>query len=118
MLIKDQFGEITRIQNYARFNKIELHKYFGALYDELDKAAAAGFKDPYVIFESTIEPYEDYCGPVEVRIMGHRQPNAQELAEQAQQKYLQDLADQMGVTYYEASVIDRLQKSGKVRVDG
>jgi hypothetical protein len=118
MLIEDQFGETTYIQNYARFNKTDLHKHFGTLYDKLDKAEQAGFRDPYVVFSSTMEPYEDYCGDVEVRIMGDREANTQELAEQAQQKYLQDLADQMGVTYYEASVIDRLQKSGKVRVDG
>jgi hypothetical protein len=115
-MIEAQYGEDIYLDCSEEYNKAELHKLFGDLYDKLDKAEQSGFKDPYVVFESTLDPYDPYPGPVEVRIMGHRQPNAQELAEQVQQKYLQDLADQMGVTYYEASVVDRLQKTGKVNL--
>lgn len=116
MLVEAQCGETAYLQVYDEYDKTSLHKLFGDLYAKLDKAEQAGFKDPYVVFESTIDPYDPYPGPVEVKIMGHRQPSAEELADRKQAEYLQDLADQMGVTYYEASVVDRLQKSGKVKL--
>ncbi len=113
-MIEAQFGKTTYLDVSDQYNKTSLHKLFGNLYDKLDKAEQAGFKDSYLVFESTIDPYDPYPGPVEVKIMGYRQPNAEELADRKQAEYLQGLADRMGVTYYEASVVDRLQKSGKV----
>lgn len=111
-----QFGDDIYISVTEEYDKTTLHQFFGGLYDKLDKAEQAGFKDPYVVFESTIDPYDPYPGPVEVKVMGYRKPNEKEKAEEIEQQRIEALAQKLGVTFYEASVVDRLEKAKKVKL--
>lgn len=114
---EDQFGETRYLNCYEKYNKTELHKLFGELYDQLDKAEQAGFTEVHVVFESTIDPYEPYPpGPVEVTVAGQRELRPEELEEEEVQHRIYNLAAKLGITFYEASVVDRLEKAKKVKL--
>lgn len=116
-MIEDQFGEVTYLNYYEEFDKISLHKLFGDLYAKLDEAEQAGFKDPYVVFESTIDPYDPLPGPVEIQVRGQRKLTVGEELELKEEERIEALSKKLGVTFYEASVIDRAQKVGKVKLN-
>lgn len=111
-----QFGEDTYLNAYEEYDKTSLHKLFGELYDKLDKAEQAGLKNTYVTFESTIDPYETYAGPVEIKVMGYRKPNEREKAEELEQQRIEALAKKLNVTFHEACIVDRLEKANKVKL--
>lgn len=113
---KDQFGESLYLSVYEEYDKVGLHKLFGDLYNKLDEAEQAGYVELHVVFESTIDPYDPYPGPVEVKIMGNRKLTQKEQLEDAEQKRIEALSKQLGITFYEASVVDRLKKSNKINL--
>jgi hypothetical protein len=113
---EDQFGEDIYLNEYTEYDKTTLHQLFGELYDKLDKAEQSGFKGVFVQFRSTTDPYETYAGPVEVQVRGQRGLNMFEKAEEEEQKRIEALSRKLGVTFYEASVVDRLEKAKKVKL--
>ena len=70
--------------------------------------------NPKIVFESTVEPYEDYPGDVEVYVWGMRPLTEKEIKEDQKQAKIQELAKELGVTFYEASTILDLKKRGKI----
>ena len=71
--------------------------------------------DPKIVFESTLEPYEDcYPGDAKVYVQGMRPATEQEIEEDRKQAEIQALAKKLGVTFYEANTILDLQKRGKI----
>lgn len=114
-MIEAQYGEDIYLNCYEQYDKTSLHKLFGDLYAKLDEAEQAGFKNPYVVFESTIDAYDPYPGPVEIKIMGDRALTQAEEDAQAYQKKVEALAKELGVTFYEASVVNRLKEEGKIK---
>lgn len=115
-MVEDQFGETRHLSVYEEYDKTGLHKLFGELYDQLGQAEQAGFTETHIVFESTVDPYDPYPGPVEVRVMGQRKLNPQELKEEGERQRIEALAKKLNVPFYEASLIDRLQKANKVKL--
>ena len=115
-MVDDQFGEDIYVDEYTKYDKTGLHRLFGELYAKLDEAEQVGFNDAYIQFRSTIEPYESYPGPVELQVRGDRELSESEKDEKLEQKRIQTLATKLGVTYYEASIIDRLERAKKVNL--
>ena len=88
-------------------------KQFIAIIDDLfDKAEH--LTNPKLVFESTIEPYENYPGDVEVYVWGMRPVTEQEIEEDQKQAEIQALAKKLGVTFYEAETIQDLKQRGKI----
>ena len=86
---------------------------FIAIVDDLfDKAEH--LTNPKLVFESTMEPYEDYPGDVEVYVWGMRPATEQEIEEYRKQAEIQALSKELGVNFYEAKTILDLQKRGKI----
>jgi hypothetical protein len=109
------YGEPKEVSVFDKYNKEELMFLFNELLNSLDSAEVNGFKDPYVTFQSTLEPYEDNTtGPVEIFIQGYVPLTPFEIAQEKEQKRITELSKDLGVSFYEASVVDRLRKAGKV----
>jgi hypothetical protein len=113
---KVQFGKTLYLNEYTEYDKTSLHKLFGKLYDQLNKAEESGLKKVYAQFQSTMDPYENAIGPVEVEIRGERELYPHEVRDNLEQKRIQALATKLKVTFYEASVVDRLEKANKVKL--
>lgn len=111
---EDQFGKSLYLDVSDEYDKTGLHKLFEKLYSKLDEAEQAGYVKLRVVFESTLDPYDTCPGPIEVRIVGDRKLTQKEQLEEAEQKRIEALSKQLGITFYEASVVDRLKKSGKI----
>ena len=77
-------------------------------------AKAAHLTNPKLVFESTIEPYEDYPGDVEVYVQGMRPSTGKEIEEDQEQVEIHRLAKELDVTFYEANTIVNLKKRGKI----
>lgn len=93
-----QHGESIYLNEYTEYDTGSWADLVEDVDKRMEQAAASGLKSVFVQFRSTLEPYEDCStGPVEVQIRGKRELTS---FEQAQQ--------------YEASVIDRLKKAGKL----
>ena len=113
---KDDYGLPLIIGRYTDFTRPELNKLFVAISDKMDEAAASGWKDVKVSFQSTMEPYEDFPGDVEIEIKGLRKLDQVELDAQKEQSRVGSLAVKLGISFYEASVVDRLEKANKIKV--
>jgi hypothetical protein len=113
--VEQQFEEPIYLNEYTEYDQEELDALFFSLKDKLQSAKGSGLTSVFVQFRSTLEPYEDNsCGPVEVQIRGYRDLNKFEIIQAYEQSRIQLLADSLGVSYYEASVVDRLRASNKV----
>ena len=97
------------LSKYSQYTK----EQFIAIIDDLfDKAEH--LTNPKLVFESTMEPYEDYPGDVEVYVQGMRPATEQEIEEDQKQAKIQALAKELGVTFYEAATILNLKQRGKI----
>lgn len=70
-------------------------------------AEAAGYKNCYLKFESTIEPYENYPGNPKITAWGFRKKYPHEIAVEEDRKDTQNLAKKLGISFYEASVLKK-----------
>lgn len=115
--VEDKFGEDIYLNEYQELDDEGLRDFCEDLIGKMKVARAAGWKDVYVQFSSTLEPYEDcYPGPVEIQIRGKRNQNPFEKAKADEYKRIQELADKLGITPYEAGVVDRLEKLKKIKL--
>jgi len=108
-----QFGENMVLSPY--YNKDDLEDLFVKIWEQVEKAEIAGWTNISVEFESQRDPYEGCLGPVEVLIMGDREKTREEHRRDAEHSRLTVLAKTLGVSYYEAATVDRLQKAGKIK---
>ena len=108
-------GEKIHLSEYTEYDLGALDKLFTELKEGIASAEAEGFTDVYVRFSSTLDPYEDNTtGPVEVTVRGMREWNQKEKAWQAQYIRIHTLAKELGISQYEASVVDNLRARGKL----
>ena len=116
-LVEQQFGEDFHLNEYTEYDEEALSDLFIVLKDKMDAAKKSGLTRVFVQFRSTLEPYEDCtCGPVEVQVRGYRGCTYEEKVEAEEQKRTQTLANKLGVSFYEAAVVDRLEKLNKVAI--
>ena len=105
---EDRTGFIY-LNKYEEYTKEDIV----AIIDDLFMKAGH-LTNPKLVFESTMEPYEDYPGPVEVYVTGMRHATEKEIEEDRKQVEIQALSKKLGVTFYEAATILDLQKRGKI----
>ena len=103
-----------------RTNAIRLNGYTGYSREEFislidDLFLNAGhLTSPKLIFESTMQPYMDFPGPVEVYVKGFRPVTEVEIKAEEEEKELRKLAKEMGVSVYEARIFQDLKQRGKI----
>lgn len=114
-MVEEKIGEEVYLDEYMEYTKEGLTSLFKDLQDRLEKAESKGYTGVFVQFRSTLEPYEDCtCGPVEVQVRGYRPLNPRELEQEKEQKAIETLAKELGVTFYEANLINNLRSRGKI----
>ena len=99
----------TYLNKYEEYTKDDIVAIIDDLFEK-----AKYLHNPKLVFESTMEPYEDYPGPVEVYVTGMRPATEKEIEEDRKQVETQALAKKLGVTFYEAATILDLKKRGKI----
>ena len=77
-------------------------------------AKEKGLQNCYLKFSSTMEPYEDFLGPVEITVCGYRKLNGHEKSHLEREEAVFALAKDKGITYHEASTLLSLQERGKL----
>ena len=99
----------TYLCSYSQYSRDQILAIIDKLFKE-----AVNLTNPKLVFKSTIEPYEDYPGDVEVYVTGMRHATEKEIEEDRKQVEIQALSKKLGVTFYEAATILDLQKRGKI----
>ena len=77
-------------------------------------AKEEGLQGCYLKFKSTMDPWEDYSGPVLLLVCGHRKLNTKEKAVQERTDAIWDLAKEKGISFYQASTLMSLKEKGKL----
>lgn len=77
----------------------------------IDKAEAKGLEGCYLSFKSTMEPYEDWLGEPTITAVGYRKLNTQEREELERTDQVRKLANEKGISEYEArSLLDLIER--------
>ena len=97
------------LNRYSEYTKEDIVAIIDDLFEK-----AKYLHNPKLVFESTMDPYEDYPGDVEVYVQGMRPATEQEIEEDRKQAEIQALAKKLGVTFYEAKTIQDLKQRGKI----
>lgn len=114
---EEQYGQDDYLSEYTEYDKASLRELYESLLSKMEDAEKSGLKNVFVQFSSTLDPYEDCSlGPVQVQTIGHRELNLWEKAQQLEQERIQNLATKLGITFYEAGVVDKLEKQKKVKL--
>lgn len=82
----------------------------------IEKAENQGLEGCYLKFNSTMEPYEDFLGPVEIMAVGYRKLNSEEKQQLKEEDEIEALAKAKGISVYEASNLKSLIDKGVVKV--
>lgn len=80
----------------------------------IEKAENQGLEGCYLKFESTMEPYEDYLGPVAITAVGYRKLNSEERKQLKEEDEIEALAKAKGIPVYEARNLKSLIDKGVV----
>lgn len=120
---------MTKYNNWHEWKYVELHteqEYLSedveyrldeltAIFEKLQTIAEnKGLENCYLKFTSTMEPYEDYLGPVAITSCGYRKVNEKEKEEAAFEEEIDTLAKEMGILPYQARIVLQLKKEGKL----
>lgn len=97
------------LSKHSQYTKEQFIDIIDDLFDKVGHLT-----NPKLVFKSTMEPYEDYPGDVEVYVWGMRPATEQEIEEDRKQAEIQALAKKLGVTFYEAKTIQDLKQRGKI----
>lgn len=97
------------LNKHSEYTKEDIVAIIDDLFDK-----AGHLTNPKLVFESTMEPYEDYPGDVEVYVQGMRPATEEEIEADRKQAEIQALAKKLGVTFYEAKTIQDLKQRGKI----
>ena len=120
---------MTNYSDYKVWTKVELHTYAECLNEGVEYqpedllelssklmtiAKEEGLQGCYLKFESTMTPWEDYLGPVQLTVCGYRKLNTKEKADQERTDAIWDLAKEKSITFHEASTLMSLKEKGKL----
>lgn len=120
---------MTNYNNHRIWTEVNLHteKVYISEYEEyspedvyekckklIEKAENQGLEGCYLKFNSTMEPYEDYLGPVKIMAVGYRKLNIEEKQQLKEQDEISALAKAKGISVYEARNLKNLIDKGVV----
>lgn len=104
--------QIADIQEHSEFTLEELASFVGGLFEKEKEFGLEGSK---FFFLSTLEPYaNNFPGPVSVLLGGYRKATPVEKQEYERRQAQEKLAKELGVSYYEAGIIQDLKNRGKL----
>ena len=107
--MREDKTKAIRLNGYTGYSQEEFISIIRELFYN-----AGHLTSPKLIFESTMAPYEDYPGPVEVYVKGLRHVTEAEIKADEEEKELRKLAKEMGVSVYEARIFQDLKQRGKI----
>ena len=107
--MREDRTDCTHLNKYSEYTKEDIVAIIDDLFEK-----AKHLTNPKLVFESTMEPYEDYPGDVEVYVQGMRPATEKEIEEDRKQAEIQELSKELGVTFYEAATILNLKQRGKI----
>lgn len=105
------YGSSEYLGSETEYHPDSLLGIFSSL---LEDAKKIGLEGCYLKFRSTMEPYEDYLGPVEVIACGYRKLNQKEKEAYQKDEEVRTLAEDMGIPEYQARVVYELREKGRL----
>ena len=120
---------MTNYNDHKVWKEVELHTHAEYLNEHVEYqpedlleifsklmtiAKEEGLQGCYLKFGSTMTPWEDYLGPVQLTVCGYRKLSTKEKAEQEQTNAIWDLAKEKSITFHEASTLMSLKERGKL----
>ena len=104
----------TKSEYLSEYEEYQPEDILGICSKLLFAAKEAGLEGCYLKFESTMTDHESYPGPVQVIACGYRKLNSVEKAEYKKQVTIEALAQELGISFYEAATIFSLKEKGKL----
>lgn len=105
---EDQF-DYADISHYKTYTLQEMKDLLESAYNH---GVEKGWTDVRLSVESRMEPYEAWPGDAALVVHGTREMNSQEIEEVKHQNAVQEYAEEMGITFYEAGILLRLKDRG------
>lgn len=99
---------------FQEFKEYQLEDVIAILKHLEDKAKRQGLENTYFRFSSELDPYEDVLNPPSVTVYGFREKTQSELIIDKEEKAIEALAKEKGITFYEARVLKTLMDKGVV----
>jgi len=108
--VQDWDGQFY-LQDHEEYHPDYLAGLFKGL---IQKAEAKGLVGCYLKFQSHIESYDNYPDNPSVMVVGYRKHSVDEKEEIKEQMRVRVLAKELGVSIYEAKIVQDLKKRGKL----
>ncbi len=103
--IEEEFRSFAvTLNEYDEYDIDRLVEVFKTIISE---AEANGYTDVKLKFESTMIPYEDCLGSPQVFAVGLRKKTEKEKNQEKEWKRISKLAKKLGISYYEASILEQ-----------
>ncbi len=77
-------------------------------------AKEEGLQGCYLKFNSTMEPWDEYLGPVQLTVCGYRKLTTKEKAKQERTDAIKALAKEKSIEFHEACTLMSLKERGKL----
>lgn len=113
--MSDKFVEVSlyeheyALSDHIRYTPDQIKKICD---DLIAIAEGQGLSDCYLRFDSNREPYEDYLGHPSITPCGRRPSTSYELKEEKEREEQDALAMKLGLTFYEAGIVKKLEANG------
>ncbi len=120
---------MTNYSDYKVWREVELHTHAEYLNEYVEYqpedllelfsklmaiAKEEGLRGCYLNFGSTMTPWEDCLGPVQLTVCGYMKLNTKEKAEQERTDAITALAKEKSITFHEACTLMSLKERGKL----
>lgn len=105
------WGDKEYLQDHQEYSPEDVFQICNSL---IEKAVKSGLEGCYLKFSSHMEPYDDCLGPPSISACGYRRASTYEKDEAKTQDEMYELAESLGITFYEATILTKLHKDGKV----
>lgn len=111
---KDLTEDSFEFESFQQDKGYTLDELISTLQRAKEEGEAKGWVDVKLCINSLIEPYEDWAGDAELRVVGKRPKNQKEKQQDKREAEILELARQKGISYYEASQLKMLMDRGVI----
>lgn len=114
--VEERIHKFNDIQTWEDFTPDEFQKWCNNILSTVSKKSFENYKNIKIKISSTIEPYDDYPGNVEVELFGEREKTGYEIKVDQQWEEAGKLAKKLGVCTRDALTIMKLEEQKKVKI--
>lgn len=111
---KDLIEDSFEFESFQQDTGYTLEELINTLQKAKEGGEKKGWTDVKLCINSRVEPYEDWAGDAELRVVGKRLKTQKEKQQDKKGAEILELARQKGISYYEARQLKMLMDRGVV----